>query len=176
VLGSQGKEEAACSLFRLMKHDKVILAATTFQKLALACQKSSSPPDSLVECLESVLGLLSDFERRAIISGPIYDSLIRAYGKLNDFDNALRIFESLDRTNAQILSSMLFVCSTVNPVKWQDAIIILHTSDIVTGATGRGRIEYSALSYAVIACSKENQWKVCKISFNFSPYNCHGSH
>lgn len=147
-----------------MKHDEVCPTAITFQKLALACQKSSCPPETVVECLEGVLCQLNDHERNAMISGPIYNRLIRAYGKLNDFDNSLRIFESIDSTNAQILSSMLFVCSAVTPVRWQDAIIILHTSDIVVGAAGRGNIEYSALSYAVIACSKENQWKVRELS------------
>ena len=43
--------------------------------------------------------------------------------------------------------------------RWCEAIFLLHTSDIITGALGRGNVEYSALSYSVIACSKENQWE-----------------
>ena len=160
ALASRGKFDEACSMFRIMKKDRVEPTAITFQKLALACQKCDCPAKTIVECLEEVLSQLDDYERRAMMSGPVHNMLIREYGNLNDFDNALRVFESIDRVNAQILNSILFVCSAVSPVRWQDAIILLHTSDIVAGAAGRGRIEYSALSCAVIACSKENQWKV----------------
>ena len=145
ALASRGKFDEACSMFRIMKKDRVEPTAITFQKLALACQKCDCPAKTIVECLEEVLSQLDDYERRAVMSGPVHNMLIREYGNLNDFDNALRVFESIDRVNAQILNSILFVCSAVSPVRWQ---------------AGRGRIEYSALSCAVIACSKENQWKV----------------
>ena len=157
TLASQDKFEEACSIFKIMKQDKVEPTGITFQKLALAAQKCDCSAEVIAEYLEEVLRQLNDYDSRAM---PIDNSLIRAYGTLNDFDSALRVFESIDRVNAQILSSMLFVCSTVSPVRWQDAIILLHSSDIVAGAAGRGRIEHSALNYAVIACSKENQWEV----------------
>ncbi len=159
VLASRGRFEEACSLFRIMKNDGVGPTPITFQKLAIAHQNTDCSADKIVDCFEKILSQLNDNERRVMLSGPIYNTLIREYGNLNDYDNALRVYESIDRVNAQILNSILFVCSTVSPVRWQDAIILLHSSDIVVGAAGRGRIEYSALSSAVIACSKENQWQ-----------------
>jgi len=159
TLASIGKFEEACSIFRIMKKDEVRPTVTTFQKLVSGCQNSDCSAEIIVKCFEGILTQLNEHERRAVMSGPVYTSLIKAYGELNDFDEAFRVFDSIDRANAQILSSMLFVCSAVSPVRWQDAIIILHTSDVVAGAVGRGRIEYSALSYAVIACSKVNQWQ-----------------
>eukprot|EP01083_Nonionella_stella_P084611 234275_1 len=78
---------------------------------------------------------------------------------MDAYDDALRIFEMIEGVNAQCLSSMLYVCSAVSPARWEDAILLLHTSDIVPGASNRGRIDYSALSYAVIACAKENEWE-----------------
>lgn len=155
-LAEQGKLEAACSLFQLMKKEGIAPTVTTFQRLSLAVQNSDCPPETAIRSLESVLDILNDFELRASISGPIYNSLIRLYGSINDFEKALYTYENVDHANAAILSSILFVCSSVKPVRWQDAIIILHTSDIVENAMGRGKIEYSALSYAIIACSKQN--------------------
>ena len=74
--------------------------------------------------------------------------------------NAIRIFNELEQTDAECLSSILFVCSISSPSRYKEAIMILHTSDIVHGARGPGFVETEALSYAVIACSKENQWEV----------------
>ena len=159
-LAMHGKFESACSLFKFMRQDRIQPTAITFQKLALAAQKSDCSAKLIVEYMNEILSGLKENEKDIMMSGPIYNSIIRAYGSLNDPNSALRVFESIDRVNAQVLSSILFVCSSVSPARWQDAIIILHTSDIVVGAAGRGRIEYGALTYAVIACAKENEWKV----------------
>jgi pentatricopeptide repeat protein len=160
VLAARGRFKEACTIFQIMKKDGVKPTVITFQKLVLACQKSNTSSKEIAGNLENILTRLDDYEKKAVMSGPVYNMLIRTYGNLNDFDNALRIYQSVDRASTQILNSILFVCSAVSPVRWQDAIILLHTSDIVDGAAGRGQIEYSALSYAVIACSKENQWQV----------------
>lgn len=159
VLSSQGRLQQVCHLLDMAKKDNVKPNALTFQKITLACQKSGCSADVVAGYLQQILNDLDESERSVDKCGPLYNCLIRAYGKQNDFESALRVFEDIDRADTQILSSMLFVCSTVNPVRWQDAIIILHSSDIVTGSRGKGRVEYSALSYAVIACSKTNQWQ-----------------
>jgi len=159
ALSSQGRLQQVCQILDMAKKNNVKPNSLTFQKVVLACQKSDCSTEVVVGYLQQILKDLDESERTMDKCGPIYNSLIRAYGKLNDFESALRVFEEIDIADTEILSSILFVCATVKPVRWQDAIIILHSSDIVTGSKGKGRVEYSALSYAVIACSKMNQWQ-----------------
>ena len=128
----------------------------------MAAQKCTTSSHYVISTAlnDIVCHYLNGEERNASISGNIYDTLIRTYGKMDAYDDAVRIFEMIQSANAQCLSSMLYVCSVVSPARWEDAIFLLHTSDIVPGASNRGRIDYSALSYAVIACAKENEWEV----------------
>uniref|UniRef100_A0A7S4RNZ8 Smr domain-containing protein n=3 Tax=Ditylum brightwellii TaxID=49249 RepID=A0A7S4RNZ8_9STRA len=110
--------------------------------------------------LEQIIINMDRSERHVKISGPIFESLIRTFGTNRQYKDARRVFNMIEGpTNAGCLSAVLYACSAANPSRWRDATDILHSSDIVAGASGPARIESLALSYAVIACARENEWK-----------------
>ncbi len=151
------------SLFHEMKLRNIPTSSITFQQLAAAATKSNIEMTNILVELEIVLSTLNNKERDVEQSGAIYNILIRGYGSIGDFNSALSTFNSLDRSNAMCLSAILFVCSMSTPARWNEALMIIHTSDIVVGAEGPGNIESMALSYAIISCSKENQWEVRRV-------------
>lgn len=160
TFAKNGMFKEATLLFHDMKQKHIPSSTTTFQQLAIAATKSNFEVENIVDGLENILTTLNKQERHVRESGPIYDALIRGYGYLGNFDDALRVFNSITQTSALCLSSILFVCSITSPARWNEAVIILHSSYVVAGAQGPGKIEAMALSYAMIACSKENQWQV----------------
>jgi len=160
TLAKNGMFQAAKSLFHEMKRKYVPTSSTTFQQLALAAARSNIENSIILDGLEEILATLSKQERNVEESGAIYNFLIRGYGSMGKFDDSMRIFNSLERSNTMCLCAILFVCSISTPARWNEALLIIHTSDIVAGAEGPGNIESTGLSYAIIACSKENQWEV----------------
>ena len=143
-----------------MKRNLVPLGPSTFQYLVAAASKSNVEVESALGNYEKIITILHRDERHVRQSGQLYNAIIRGYGSIGKVDDALRVFHSLEQTNAQCLSSILFVCSTATPARWEEAVMILHVSDIVVGAQGPGKVEAMALSYAITACSRENQWEV----------------
>ena len=110
--------------------------------------------------LETIMSLLEPAERHVKMSGPIIESLIQSYGSIGKYQDAIRVFQSIEGTTDEpCLSAILYVCSIATPVRWEDAVFLLHVSDIVVGSQGRGQVEMMALSYAVVACAKENEWE-----------------
>lgn len=92
--------------------------------------------------------------------GSIFVMLMSVYGMLGLIDEALETFYGIaGQIDAQCLRSILLACSRANPPRWKDAITILHTSDIVEESDGPGLIDQGALSYAVMACSKANEFE-----------------
>ena len=149
------------SLFYEMKREYVQPSSITFQQIALAATRSNLETKLVLVELEKVLSKLNQQERTAQCSGSIYQWLIQGYGSIRRFDDAFRIFDSLDQTDEMCLSTILFfVCSVSKPARWKEAVMIIHTCDIVENARGPGKIESRALSYGIIACSKENEWQV----------------
>ena len=101
---------------------------------------------------------MSPTERTVAIGGSVFEALIKVYAMQSKFEEALRTFTKINgRVDGQCLRAILLACSTADPPRWEDAIAILHTSDIVESNSGPGRIDQVALGYAVIACSKANQ-------------------
>jgi pentatricopeptide repeat protein len=101
------------------------------------------------------------FEERMVpIGGPLFDALITCYGSQSNFEKALTTFESIEGVvDKACLRSILQSCTISNPARWQDAVSILHTSDIVAGTEGPGRIDQIALGNAILACSKADQFE-----------------
>jgi len=157
ALGKQGMIEEAMKVFYEMKNDNIPLSRNTFQGLATAASRSSVEMEVLLNNLRKLLTMLSEDEKRVELCGSIYNFLILGYGSIGKVEDALYIFDSIRQTNSQCLSAILYVCSTSHPARWEDAITIIHSSDIVVGAQGPGKIEAMALTYAIIACSKENE-------------------
>jgi hypothetical protein len=99
-------------------------------------------------------------ERTVRIGGPVIEASISMYGSQGLFDDALRIFETIvGRVDGPCLRAILLACSTASPARWLDAATILHTSDIVEGTSGPGKIDQIALSNAIIACCKADQFE-----------------
>ena len=110
------------------------------------------------DCLQRIVSLMSPTEKTVAVGGSILEELIKVYATQSQFDEALRTFNTITgRVDGQCLRAILFACSTADPPRWEDAIAILHTSDIVESNSGPGRIDQVALGYAVIACTKANQ-------------------
>lgn len=110
--------------------------------------------------LENIFELMDNSERMCAAGGPIFAGLISAYGLLGHVDDALELFSGIDgQLDAVCLRSILLACSRANPPRWEEAISILHTSDIVDDSYGPGLIDQSALSYAIMACSKANEYR-----------------
>ncbi len=123
--------------------------------------------------LEGVLSGMSDRDRQVVIGGPLFEGLLTVYGdilstcygcsgtheKKRVFRAARMAFDSIvGSVDDACLTAMLAVCSAASPSNWQEAVSLLHTSDIISGARGPGKVTKRALSYAVIACAKANEW------------------
>lgn len=100
-------------------------------------------------------------DRQAKVGGSVIEALIRAYASEPDgYSDCKRSFSMINGpVDAACLCAMLYACTKAEPSRWKDAVSILHSSDIVTGAAGPARIDVRALSYAILACATEDQWE-----------------
>ena len=115
---------------------------------------------------------MDESEKNTRIGGPIFEALIGTYGAQRKFDQALETFQSMNgRTNAPCLRAVLLACSTAKPPRWQEAVSILHTSDIVEDTNGPGRIDQISLGNAIIACSKANEMEEALTLLRLYGYN-----
>lgn len=102
-----------------------------------------------------------DTENRTVINdGPILEALINFYGSHGRFDEALEVFDSISgRIDGPCLRAILIACTNASPVRWIDAVGIIHTSDIVEGSSGPGKVDQVALGNAIIACCKADEFE-----------------
>jgi pentatricopeptide repeat protein len=112
------------------------------------------------EWLREVYSTMNADQRTADVGGPIIEGVIQGLGVLNRFDEALETFESVvGPSDARCLRAILSTCSIVSPPRWKEALSILHESDICSGTTGPTHVDPIALSYAMLACSKADQFE-----------------
>ena len=110
--------------------------------------------------LEHVLTLMNRDEVRVRTGGPILQALIRQYGAGGRYIEARRVFDQIQGpVDAHCLRAMLYACSAGEPPRWQDALSLLHTSDIVEGTRGPAKVDSKALNYAILACAKADEWE-----------------
>lgn len=111
--------------------------------------------------LEHILSLMNPNEMRANVGGlPILEALIRQYGAGGKYAEARRVFELIKGpVDARCLRAIIYACSVGEPPRWEDALSLLHTSDIVEGTRGPAKVDSKALSYAMLACAKADQWQ-----------------
>ena len=103
-------------------------------------------------------------DRSVRVGGPLFESIIRNHGNTTDpgtaYQTARTAFDSINGpADDACLSAMLRVCSTSDPVRWNEALMLIHSSDIVSRAPRPGLVSSRALSYAVIACAKADQYE-----------------
>jgi pentatricopeptide repeat protein len=132
------------------------------QRVATAIQsvESVESTDEKIGYLERIIDRMSVEERTSRIGGAVFEALISVYGSQGLFDEALRTFETIvGRVDGPCLRAILLACSTASPARWLDAATILHTSDIVEGTSGPGKVDQIALGNAIIACGKADQFE-----------------
>lgn len=158
-LANEGRAEEALSLFEEMKDEHVNPNRITFQKLASAI-RSSTHDIAKSDMLQHIVSLMNPPEMHASIGGSILEALIRQYGAGGKYVEARRVFEQIQGpVDASCLRAMLYACSAGEPPRWEDALSLLHTSDIVEGSRGPAKVDSRALSYAMLACAKADQWQ-----------------
>lgn len=150
-----------CSLFlsTLLLLTLTHLKSHIQQKLASAI-RSSKEDIAKSEMLEHILSLMKPYEMRVNVGGPILEVLIRQYGAGGKYTEARRVFDLIQGpVDAKCLRAMLYACSAGEPPRWEDALSLLHTSDIVEGTRGPAKVDSKSLSYAMLACAKADQWE-----------------
>ena len=120
-----------------------------------------SETENKTAILEHIYNATRVKERSVDISGPVTEALIRAYGQEGSYEKAKLVFDSIEGpTDGSCLRAVLFACAKAEPSsRWEEAISILHSSDITAGAIGPGGMEQGALSSAIIACAKADRWE-----------------
>lgn len=132
---------------------------TTYQLLVKAVRSTNDLEERSV-LLARIADTMGPKEWRAAVGGPIIELLITTYGSLGCFADAKRVYDSIQGPcDASLLRAILFACSFVHPPEWEQALAILHASDIVSGAPAPHFMDAIALSNAMLACSKANKWE-----------------
>ncbi len=120
----------------------------------------SNISEDVIPLLSRVVDVMEPCERTGEMGGPVFEALIKYLGSAGRFDEALATFNMMEGpTGVRCLRSILFQCRAAVPPRWEDAIEILHASDITEPGCGTGRIDQRALSHVVIACCRANQWE-----------------
>jgi len=159
ALCDHGNADRALAMYEEMKHHGFMLSAGTSKRLVAVIQ-SSENPDDRIELLVRIVDRMNTRERTSRIGGALFEALISAYGSQGRFEEALRTYETIiGRVDGPCLRAILLACGQASPARWLDAATILHTSDIVEGTSGPGKIDQIALSNAIIACSKADQFE-----------------
>lgn len=104
--------------------------------------------------LEGVLSRMIEKDRSVEVGGPLFEALIKLHGEEGSFKAAKKAFDSIiGPCDEPCLSAILRVCSSTAPTHWKDAVLLIHSSDVVWGARGPGMIPTRALSVSVV-CSQ----------------------
>ena len=157
----QGRAVEAIQLFTEMKSKGLATSSKIFGRLAESIHRTSQQDESTdtLSLLESVLRLMSPSDFSVKVAGPILEALILEYGMSDRFDDALSLFERISGpTNGPCLRAILSACALA-PDRWEVALDLLHTCDIVEGARGPARVDMRAIGFAMLACSKSGQWE-----------------
>jgi pentatricopeptide repeat domain-containing protein 1 len=126
---------------------------STYQSLSGAIRKVKELDDK-IGLLTRVFNHMGANHRRTGVGGSVLESLICAYAGLGRYDDAKRVFDSIEGpTDVALLRAMLFACSQASPPEWQEATSLL---DAITKK--EGRVDSGSLCKAMLACSKANAW------------------
>ncbi|KAL3759066.1 hypothetical protein ACHAWU_008675 [Discostella pseudostelligera] len=166
VLSKQGMHREALYFYYEMRKAHLSATRKTYQMLVYAIDNSR---DNELSCqkkaalLDGVLSVMPVEDRSVQIGGCLFEAMIKYHGNATESSSyqAARIaFDSIiGPVDDACLCAMLRVCSSVKPVKWNEAIVLIHSSDIVNDARVPGMVSSRALSLAVTACAKDDQWE-----------------
>jgi pentatricopeptide repeat protein len=115
--------------------------------------------DRRLRLLEDLIENILMDERMVHIGGPVFEALISGYGSQGRYDDALRVFEQINGlVDGPCLRAVLLACGKATPPRWEEALAVLHSSDIVEGTSGPAKMDQISLGNAIIACSKANEF------------------
>ncbi len=165
VLSKQGMHREALFVYYEMQKANLSATRNTYQSLVYAIDHSREAEltsQKKAALLDGVLSGMSVADRKVQIGGPLFEAVIRNHGNatnpISSYQAARMAFDSIiGPVDDACLCAILRVCSTVSPIKWNEAIMLIHSSDIVSEARIPGLVSSRALSYAVTACAKANQ-------------------
>jgi pentatricopeptide repeat protein len=156
----KGDETLAISLFQAMKKRGHNVMPVTMKRIVAALSDPRIPADGREMYLLQILDLLDDKEMSVKVSGPLFEALISHYGTIGDVDSAVDIAGRIrGHLNAPCLRALLLAYSSTTPVRWEEAVEVLHSSDITDGSLGPGLIDQIALGHALLACSKAGRYE-----------------
>ena len=167
ALSKHGLHREALYLYYEMTSKGLAATRKTYQRLACVIEYSRDPELSRPKKIALLAGLISKLpvkDRNVRVGGPLFESIIRnhenATDPKNSYQSARMAFDSIiGPVDDACLSAMLRVCSTAEPVRWNEALLLIHSSDIVSEASRPGFVSSRALSLAVIACAKADQYE-----------------
>jgi pentatricopeptide repeat protein len=161
VLSKQGYHREALYMYYEMQSKELSATRKTYCRLVYAVTNSIDIELShtkKIALLEGILTKMPIHDRNVRVGGPLFESIIRYHGTVTNsrtvYQAARRVFDMIaEPVDDACLSAMLRVCSLAEPVMWKEAL------DIVRMLPRPGLVSTRALSYAVIACAKADQYK-----------------
>lgn len=155
----EGEVMEAISLYDEIRQNSLIPQRATFYHLSRALKKTVDVV-SRSSSLKSIYDTMSVQERSAMVGGPIIEALILAYAAIGDYQSAVHVYDAIEGpSDATCLRAILYACSVSSPPQWEDALDILHTSDITHDNISPHHVDSIALANAMIACSKAGRWQ-----------------
>lgn len=159
ALAVNGRVEDALALWEEMKEKGIKPNKTTFQRLASSIRRAGDDLDK-TSTLERIVGKMNQAELETRSGGAVLEALIRQYGSDSRYEDASRVFEMIQGpSDSYCQRAILYACSASVPPRWEEALSILHTSDIVEESKLPGKVDIRALSYAMLACAKADEWE-----------------
>ena len=90
---------------------------------------------------------MTDKDRSVEVGGPLFEALIKLHGEVGSYKAAKMAFDQIiGPCDEPCLSAILRVCSSTTPSNWKEAVLLTHSSDVVSTAKGPGMIPPRALS------------------------------
>ena len=143
ALSKRGLHREALYFYFEMQKLGFLCTRNVYSKLAFAINNARDPevfasPRKKAALLEGVLSRMSERDRSVSVGGPLFEMLIRCHGNKAEQGSshtaARLVFDQIEGpVDNACLSAMLRVYSSVS--MWEEAIMVLHCSDIVKEAT-----------------------------------------
>lgn len=161
----KGMALQACQIYDEIKEIGLASTRTTFIQLALCIEKRQDVEERII-MLENIFKKV-DMNDEWKSACPIVESLINAYGSRGRYHDALNVFNRIEgHTDTRCLRAITSLCTSMTPPPWEDAISIIHSSDIVDDESAC-RVDQVALGHVMLACSKAGKWEESLQLFRF---------
>lgn len=156
-----GEIDQALQIFDQIEDSRLHVMASPLKRLVNLVQGNLNLSVRYKEnVLVRILGRLDQRERKVDVGGPVFEALISLYGSMGNIDRALKVVNDIvGYMDTPCLRAILFAHATCHPVRWMEAVELLHTSDITRDSPGTGLIDQVALGHVLSACSKMDEFE-----------------